>query len=735
MNFSRQIFDAFLGFFHKKLSELHQCLFQDFLMSNFSSQYPRLQRIGHTHPTPKFGATTFIWHFSLWPTYNLVWHDARDGIETALNTGTSAFDAARASYVKRRETFRKSVNAILAAAGSPESFDWENKPFGLPDEWLNQPWYQKWLREQNNPPNGGKPSPKWFPFVKPDAISFSNALSLPSAGSSAECTLTVQAEAHPEHATLAFYLEVPQHITDGVAKRQPPAADIISRIAVALEYFAKKAKDRLTDEVGKPGAVNAPVGGEPDEDDDAHAKVLYETIWQYLPVGVTTTIDAETANSGPLFSSYRGVVVAAEGYGVGANLHDPGTVPHNRFEELPQHMPGTSAPEPSHADVKLWGTESLAVTKAYWPLIRCLGPSAHQREITASKVYDRRAIFISPLGSIVPPSHAGVEGAPKPDHVRFLLLTSGMPNRDSCGRLVERLMSILTLKALALRDWAIIADASEQCIMRGQELDAIVDYWIEGKETKSRALLNLEEAVWPLKDAELKFADDLLEDGTFKKLARGDRGDRAKNARMVRKKEDEITKQSRILATHMIESDLLLSKLAQEVGKIGSNTAGGLAYRLFKASHYAKECLRLVDSVEMKPMDGWVSLEQNFRRGVEPVFDSNTLVRERLESLRRRIQLVTEMVQTGAIFEQQRKTSENTDAIRKISRRMENYLIKIESHTKSRFLLSLASGLGSMASAAFAVFSFLVGSTKEAAPSGILAIVLFAIAMSMVMSR
>lgn len=151
----------------------------------------------------------------------------------------------------------------------------------------------------------------------------------------------------------------------------------------------------------------------------------------------------------------------------------------------------------------------------------------------------------------------------------------------------------------------------------------------------------------------------------------------------------------------MIKSDNLLGRLMREVNIIGMRASGGLPYRLFKSNLYAKECQRLLHSLDCEAMDGWMSLDQSFRRGVDTVFETVSLVRDRMEALRWRIQLVTEMVQIGASFEQQRKTSENTDEIRKISRNSDLRLLRIEREMRSKAalewvgqLMSLAGSLG-----------------------------------------
>jgi hypothetical protein len=659
---------------------------------HFAPQFGRMQQVGLTRPTPTFGTPGFTWSVGLLP--KQPWHELREILEfdRAQNglASNDRFYEAREKYVRRRKAFVANLNNLLKklqGAGSWNtnhvSFTWDSNGLGYPKEWGKEPWFD---------PN----SKLWFPQLEEDTLAFTLSW-VPgkqhAAGTLKEVDvagkscgrLRVHAEMHPEHVTLAFYLEFEGPVRDVSSPK------FIADVLDAVDHFTNTAKNRLKD-----GSVNKIAQGEPTRDDTKYANCIYDCVWSQLFKDFQIDIDAELERAGLIFSSYRGFVLSAEGYGVNtdARIEDAGSVRSDEFELEP----------PGNQNGHVWETESLAVTKAHWPLISCLGEIPDQREFIASKVYGRRAIFVSPLGSVVQKADAPGKYIDPDQHVRFAIIASGRINRESCGRLVERLMSILILKAMATRDFAILNDASEHSIVRGQELDAIVDYWIE---TKTRLSIELLEAEKDLNPRRSKERDAVEQDASIRRQSWFKRGRTWKQKeaawKEIWKREDHITELSFQLAQHMIRSDILLSELAKEVGKIGFHTTGGLAYRLFKSQHYAKECLRLVGTVDMEPMYGWASLAQNFQRGVEPVFEALALVRERVESLRRRIQLVTEMVQTGAIFEQQRKTSENTDEIRKQTRRSEHVLLEIEQSGRWRMYAGIVGVISSVASAAHGV--------------------------------
>lgn len=721
-----------------------------------SPQYDRLLGLGHTRPTPAFAPPAMIMYVSLWPKGGSERHELHDivaeslkdneddqevaadlkgqnadkpkdkdvaaALEDQKNGINDGFAAARKTYLERHQRFFEAVNRVLVALQARGSwldekhhakFQWVNPPFGYPPEFEDQEWFRKFAPPTPHDPHRGSkrdseqdfwwfPQLKeetvactinWFPGAQPAARGLTEQMvkDATSASSDMCVRIRVQAEVHSEHINLALYMDL-EGSPDVGARRAPFIRDI--REAVA--HFTGTAAARLNDLK----VTENPVAGPPTQTEITFAKRLFDTVWERLFDDFGIEFSKAIEKEARVFNSHRGLVIASDGYEIGANIGDPGTIKSSRFGDPPQQQPGQKYVEPQKTDPRgrEWVTEPLAVTKAHWNIIRCLGEAPEQREFIASKVYGRRALFFSPLGSAVQSADAPGQSVAHNAHNRFVVVTCGQPNRESCGRLVERLMSIISMKAMALRDWAIIADASEHSVVRGRQLDAIVEKWVDRKTKLSEELLTLENKLEPLKSGERDAS---------KKEFRNWQSIWRRKMRPWRKKwrkwleiwdlEDEITKTSFKLSRHMIESDNLLGRLMQEVNRIGQISSGGLPYRLFKARYYAQDCMRLVNSLEMEAMDGWMSLEQSFKRGLEGIFDTIKLMHDRINSLRDRIQLVTDMVQTGASFEQQRKTSENTDELRRISRHNEVLLLGIERNTYVKMLVQAVAIVGSVA--------------------------------------
>ncbi len=202
----------------------------------------------------------------------------------------------------------------------------------------------------------------------------------------------MQAEIYPEHINLGLYLEL---------QGTPQAGNktFIAEIREAVRHFTGEAARRLND----PEVTEEPVKGGPSRTDLDYAEKLFETAWFKFFKDFGIDFVGMIEQNARVFNSHRGLVIASDGYGVGANIGDPGTVRANRFGDQPQRAPGSNYAPPSSTDAlgREWATEPLAVTKAHWNIISCLGEVPDQREFIASNVYARRALFISPLGSVV----------------------------------------------------------------------------------------------------------------------------------------------------------------------------------------------------------------------------------------------------------------------------------------------------------------------------------------------
>jgi uncharacterized membrane-anchored protein len=75
----------------------------------------------------------------------------------------------------------------------------------------------------------------------------------------------------------------------------------------------------------------------------------------------------------------------------------------------------------------------------------------------------------------------------------------------------------------------------------------------------------------------------------------------------------------------------------------------------------------LLKTLRVGNIDTWTSYEQFVKRGLSPAFNYIDNLGDRLDSLRRRLQAVTEGIQTSALVAQASATRENTMELRKIA--------------------------------------------------------------------
>ncbi len=140
----------------------------------------------------------------------------------------------------------------------------------------------------------------------------------------------VHAEVYPEHINLGFYMELE-------GKEQDVNPTFIGEIRKAIRHFTEGAAKRLDDV----SFTERPLTDRPEQEDLNHAQKLFDTVWSkfFNDFGIDFAGDLE--KGARVFNSHRGVVIAANGYDVGANIGNPGTVRSNRFGEPPQQKPGS----------------------------------------------------------------------------------------------------------------------------------------------------------------------------------------------------------------------------------------------------------------------------------------------------------------------------------------------------------------------------------------------------------
>ena len=110
-----------------------------------------------------------------------------------------------------------------------------------------------------------------------------------------------------------------------------------------------------------------------------------------------------------------------------------------------------------------------------------------------------------------------------------------------------------------------------------------------------------------------------------------------------------------------------LVEIGAALDNIGNGGAGRILYVINRAKYHIFEFERMVKTLGVTNIDGWINYDQFVQRALMPTFNSVRITAERLISLRERLQSVTEMIQTSALIVEAEATRTNTATLRRIA--------------------------------------------------------------------
>ncbi len=352
--------------------------------------------------------------------------------------------------------------------------------------------------------------------------------------------------------------------------------------------------------------------------------------------------------------------------------------------------------------------EPNAVLKAYWPFIRRITPWADYKEFVACGVMNWRALYVTSMGmpaflhgddesesrtrellgsDCLPETKAWLyetlesrERWPDAEVVRYLFITKHEPNSRQIGRIVERVNALGTMRLFALKDWSAIRNASTHIRALGQELDQVFGEWLSARKKiqtdfnqirSIRLDLNETEDLLNKKKSELhkqrKSRASLLKTSKEKKLE----ADISKLEKECLELSETLQQQEDVKTERLEYQNNLAEENLIEIGanldRIGPRATGGLVYCIARAEYHIDEFVRMAERLRPNAIDTWVSYDQFVDRGLKPSFDFIKSTGTRLRSLRGRLQVVTESVQTAALVLQTSATRSNTAELRKIA--------------------------------------------------------------------
>jgi hypothetical protein len=529
--------------------------------------------IGHTNLTAEFSTPAMIWQVAIWPRREIDPHEFNMRDETTPDDNKN--DGKRQSTLKLigddkiHDEHRRRLDAIMVGLnrlvpnlrergcvvvadnekpfpiGRPRDWDREEMPKLDPDDLDSDPL---------EPFEGLKGSATGFTLWWPDPADKMlcdrpGRKPLPT-----DLRVRVQADAGEHFSTITFIIDA------GKPWNGDPVDNSVDARARGL-FGERRAKifkhidDIRTISEGRLGPQGSPlvdlpplperiVSPPPDPSDtqqynawlaieraaafklDEAARYLYADIWNDFQEAFGFNLSDITGHENEVFANFRGLMMSTEGItdpNAKLSAKPDAAASEAAMRMIPRFNDGRDD-NGKHPDP----VEPKAVVKAFQPFMRRFRPNADWRDWIACGIYDRRAIYISPLGSrsayrdgdegeigdLIPAEHlpkrlstddfdpssrpeceeykggmhkrkAPQSGTDRPAPFRYLVITKHAPNRRQAGRMIERINMTGVRRLYALKNWTVLQQANVWVRIYGQQLDEAYAQWIKAtKKTR-----------------------------------------------------------------------------------------------------------------------------------------------------------------------------------------------------------------------------------------------------------
>jgi hypothetical protein len=544
----------------------------------YSQQFFANTRIGHTSPTAEFGTPAMVWQLSVWPRRYTDPHEfdmrgsgkpsrsnggdkkrSRPGLNLKSDADIRGEHKGRLCAVVdgfNRLLIRLKQHGCVVGRDPGDPF-----PVGRPLDWDPVAPGGKPLE----PFDGLRAGSCCFTLWWPDRIGGQASLlgdRLDRRPLPTDLRVRVQADAGEHFSTITFILDAGKpwnaEPVDGIAEAR--ARGLLGRrreeIFTHVENIRTICESRLEPQAPQsaPLVDLAPLpericGVAPDPADKAAcdawldrerkaaadlkaaADYLYGTIWDEFREDFSFGLCDITGEANVVFANFRGLVMSSNG------IADPAAKAPKAATAATRLLPRFNA---GHDALLADAVEPKAVVQAFKPFMRRFRPNADWRDWIACGIFDRRAIYISPLGSsseyrdldegeldaMMPAGHlperlkreigigpellpacaeyvsgprprvAPESGDDRPAPFRYLILTKHAPNRRLVGRMIDRINMTGVRRLYALKNWSVLQQAGTWVRVYGQKLDEAYAQWIDATENARDTYQEDCDALW-----------------------------------------------------------------------------------------------------------------------------------------------------------------------------------------------------------------------------------------------
>jgi hypothetical protein len=673
-----------------------------------TSHRHRITTEGRNRPAPSIGSPTLTWHLGVWRKYNHA---------KSLTQGESE-PSPHDSYIDRFEHhtvhFYEEVFRFL--------HDLQKR--GIREGDPIQPFKLELITVEGitNDDIAAEIQPRRFPIFAPQSASFTlwwrDRATIGVANEPIHdrdpdvdqaLRVFVQFQNFQDHITLTFYIDGAKLYTGRqILKREEVEANHLGERRTCLLNHLDTIRSSSYDRIVT-GAIDLPSSDHPVDPEvttalKAAADYVFEDIWDEFQSAFgfrARAQDEPNPNDGTpfldhglIFVNQRGLMMSVRGLKTADDeerlqlindlkarnnikVEDEQALPEKPWRQLGRSASGTLGPVDIF-DAKCGEPET--VLKSLWPFLCQVTEYAARKDWIGCGILDWRALFMSTLGSRAQPPVPEAAGNIPVDRrtfapERFFIVTKGEPHRRQIGRMVERLLSLETMRIIAFKNLGAIQNASLHLRTLTMALDDILEQWAADRKNIQKP--------W---DEERKKHRDLRHGDIFMRMP----------PEYIVEEERFYDKLSQLNA----EYETKLIDIAASLERMGPGGSGHLAQSIDESSYYIGEFDRMVSTLEIGNIAGWINYAQFADRGMRPTFNMIKTTGQRLVAAQDRLKALTDVVQVSALIVQSDATRRNTDTLREIASNL---------HLLSKPQLFLRSWLGAILFAVLAIAVYYAG--------------------------
>ena len=495
----------------------------------------------------------------------------------------------------------------------------------------------------------------------------------------------VQFQSFQDHITITFYIDGAKRFT-GKQIHKPEEGDLGERRALFsrhLDNIRRSCHEQVVS-----GAIDLPSSSGPqnpqvsEADLKASADYLFEGIWNefqsafgFMAHSPNIEGTASFLDHGVIFANQRGLMMSIRGLDTEEDERRASQIDDlkKRNNITPKHEWSVGEPwrplergaSSTLGPVDVFDQrcgEPEVVLKSLWPFLCQMTKDAERKDWVGCGILDWRALFVSTLGSSSPDFDIDTILAP---HLRtlpperFLIVTKGEPHRKQIGRFLERLVALETMRAIALKNLGTVQNAYLHLRTVTMELDDILEQWAKDRQSIHTRYNNNRPSPDPPSAKPTRW-------WLWRSSKTGDVFPPTPAA-VISAEERFYNNLGDLNATY----ETRLIDITASLEKMGPGGSGHLAHSIDDASYYIGEFDRMVPSLEIGNIAGWINYAQFADRGMRPTFNMIKNAGIRLTTAQGRLKSLTDIVQVSALIVQADATRRNTETLRHIAHNLQ----------------------------------------------------------------